>query len=150
VINGVTFAGQTLCPADGKHIVAAMQQHPDGAITIAEKYFSEEDFKQQDPAEQQFFSKLLPKLKWNWAISQVIAQNKAKKNAVVQKITQQQAATPKKAFLEIASATTESSSMPIYLPYAAVGVALLLLGALISRSRNNEKTYVYSELVDPL
>jgi len=138
VINGVTYAGQKLCPADGKHVVAAMQQHADGVITMAEQYFSEEDFKKQDPREQTFYSKLTPKLKWKSAIKQVIAQNNYKK--VVQQITQQQAATPKKAFLEIASATTESSSMPIYLPYAAVGVALLLLGALISRSRNNEKT----------
>jgi len=151
VINGVTFGGQTLCPADGKHTVAAMEQHADGVITIAEQYFSEEDFNKLDSFEQQQFSKLTPRGKWRSAISQVIAQNRAKKAAVVNQIRQEQAA-PKltRNYLEIGSATTESSSMPKYLPHAAVGVALLLLGALISRTRNNEKTYVYSELVEPL
>jgi len=151
VINGVTFGGQTMCPADGKHIVAAMEQHADGVITIAEQYFSETDFNALEPFEQQLFSKLTPRQKWKSAISQVILQNRAKKAAVVNKIQQQQAA-PKltRNYLEIASATTESSSLPKYLPHAAVGVALLLLGALISRTRNNEKTYVYSELVEPL
>lgn len=156
--EGVFFMGAYTCPTDGFHIVVAVERDSEGIVALPEKYFDEKAFEKLPQWDQEAFNKITPRSRWQGAIQQVIAQNRAKKQAVVQPINAKQAINAKQsinakkvtpgsgiAVKSVASALAGQSSV---LPFVTFGVASLLLGGLTYRKCTAQNKYVYEELLD--
>lgn len=148
--EGILFNGNYQCPTDGKHTVVPLERDQDGTLALPSKYFDAEAYSQLDPIEQELFQKITPRSRWKNAIKQVIARNDAKKQMQkVQAEIKAKGSDGHAEYLQVASPNAKTTSPVMgYLPHLTFGVALLLLGGFAYRKYNDQKTYVYEELLD--